>query len=103
MFNSIGFFELLVVLSVGLIVLGPEKLPIVIKKISTLLFNIKKIAYHFTDNIEKEIQIEQLKKDLQQAQLQYKNEPSVELKEKIEALALVVQKPTNNKNEKQTS
>ena len=61
---QIGFLEILIILILGLIIIGPNKLPVVVK--TTLKFY-KKIENKFADfknDIEDDIGADELKKDV---------------------------------------
>ena len=69
MFGSIGFPELLVILSIALLVFGPKKLPEVGKSIGKALREFRKTSDEIKEKIEEEIQAEEfreIKKDIDQ-------------------------------------
>ena len=69
MFGSIGFPELLVILSIALLVFGPKKLPEVGKSIGKALREFRRTSDEIKEKIEEEIQAEEfreIKKDIDQ-------------------------------------
>ena len=60
---DIGFFELLLVLLVGLVILGPKRLPEAIKSISRYLLWIKKQANRSKQEMGKAFGLNEIYKD----------------------------------------
>jgi TatA/E family protein of Tat protein translocase len=58
MFGSIGFPELLVILTIALLIFGPKKLPEVGKSIGKALREFRRTSDEIKDKIEEEIQAE---------------------------------------------
>lgn len=52
---GIGLPELLVILAVALIVVGPDKLPELAKSLARGVLELKKVAVELKDNVEKEV------------------------------------------------
>lgn len=63
---DIGFLELVLVGIIGLIVLGPERLPVAARTLGKWVGRARKMVNQFTQEIDKEIEIEELKKKLKQ-------------------------------------
>lgn len=83
---DIGFWELVVVGVVGLLVLGPERLPVAIRTVSRLFKTVRDTANSVKTELSQELRMEELHRDLKKAeQLDIKN-LSPELKESIEQL-----------------
>lgn len=61
MFGSIGFPELIVILSIALLVFGPKKLPEVGRSIGRALREFRKTSDEIKDRIEEEIQAEEFR------------------------------------------
>ncbi|MCX7896970.1 MAG: Sec-independent protein translocase protein TatB [Rhodocyclaceae bacterium] len=59
---DIGFSELMVIALVGLIVIGPEKLPRVARTVGHLLGRAQRYVADVKADIQREIQLEELKK-----------------------------------------
>lgn len=58
---DIGFFELILLLIISIIILGPNKFTKTIQKLVILLYNINKKYINFKTNIENEIGINEIK------------------------------------------
>lgn len=61
MFGSIGFPELIVILSIALLVFGPKKLPEVGRSIGKALREFRKTSDEIKERIEEEIQAEEFR------------------------------------------
>ncbi|USD37344.1 MULTISPECIES: Sec-independent protein translocase protein TatB [Ferrimonas] len=68
MFDGIGMFELVLIAVLGLVVLGPERLPVAMRSVSRWLTTIKRMAGSVKDELEQELKIEQLQADLKKAE-----------------------------------
>lgn len=68
MFDGIGMFELVLIAVMGLVVLGPERLPVAVHSISRWITTIKRMANSVKDELEQELKIEQLQSDLKKAE-----------------------------------
>jgi len=61
---QIGFLEILIIFILGLIIIGPERLPEVIKTFLKLYKRIEKKFINFKKDIEDDIGSDELKKDV---------------------------------------
>ena len=61
---QIGFLEILIILVVGIIVIGPEKLPEFIKSIMKIFTRFQNKFFEFRSSIERDIGAEDLKQDI---------------------------------------
>lgn len=61
---QIGFFEILLILSLGLIIIGPKQLPIVVKFVIKQYKKLQNNFSNFKDEIEKEIDAKDIKQDI---------------------------------------
>jgi len=61
---QIGFLEILIIFILGLIIIGPERLPEVIKTFLKLYKSIEKKFINFKKDIEDDIGSNELKKDV---------------------------------------
>ncbi len=68
MLDGFGFFEMLVVVILGLVVLGPERLPVAVRTVSGWIRTIKRMAGSVRTELEQELKIEQLQADLKKAE-----------------------------------
>ena len=83
---DIGFWELVVVGVVGLLVLGPERLPVAIRTVSRLFKTVRDTANAVKTELSQELRMEELHRDLKKAeQFDIKN-LSPELKESVDQL-----------------
>lgn len=83
---EIGFWELVVISVVGLLVLGPERLPVAIRTVSRLFKTVRDTANSVKNELSQELKMEELHRDLKKAeQLNMKN-LSPELQESIDEL-----------------
>lgn len=67
---DIGFLELLLVFVVGLFVIGPEKLPSTIKTVALWIGRLRRMFTDVQQDIQRELQIEELKRSLEEAKSQ---------------------------------
>ncbi len=61
---QIGFLEILIIFILGLIIIGPKRLPEVIKKLIKFYKRIESKLVAFKKDIEKDIGTDELKKDV---------------------------------------
>ncbi len=93
---DIGFWELLVIGVIALLVLGPERLPGAIRSTSRTIRNIKNVANGFRQEIEQQVRIQELHENLKKAEEQQMQNLSPELQESVDELkaaAEAVNKP----------
>lgn len=86
---DIGFSEFFLIVVLGIIFLGPEKLPEVFKDVAKVVRKIKRMYNDATADIRKEIEIEEMKEDLQK----YK-----ETMDKVKKTTSVKKSVTNNRD-----
>ena len=86
MLEGIGFSELLLVCLLGLIILGPERLPHAISSIQSFIKYIKQTVGSVKDELEHELKIEQLHADLKKAESSTLEQLSPEIEQSVEAL-----------------
>ena len=67
-----GFWELILVMMVGLIVVGPKRLPQVASQIGAWTSRIRQLVHQFRQSVQQELQAEELKGILRQQQNQIK-------------------------------
>lgn len=61
---DIGFLELVLVGIIGLLVLGPERLPVAARTLGRWVGNAKRMMASISQEIDKQIEIEELKEEL---------------------------------------
>lgn len=86
MFDGIGFSELLLIGILGLVVLGPERLPIAVRTVSGWIRAMKRMANSVKDELEQELKLEELQADLKKAEQKGLGNLSPELKESLDQL-----------------
>lgn len=99
---DIGFFELLIIGVIALVVLGPEKLPGAIRTTSKTIRNIKSMATGFKTEIEQQMRIQELHENLKKAEAQQMKDLSPEVQQSVDELrsaAQSVQKPYEKNND----
>ncbi|GAA8653008.1 Sec-independent protein translocase protein TatB [Helicobacter pylori] len=70
---GMGFFEILVVLVVAIIFLGPEKFPQAVVDVVKFFRSVKKTLNDAKDTLDKEINIEEIKKETLEYQKLFEN------------------------------
>lgn len=93
---DIGFFELLLVLLVGLLVLGPERLPHALRGLQRALHSVKRYSSHVQAEVNHELRIRELHEHLAKAEQLPMDQLPVELQRSIaelKAAAAQVQRP----------
>lgn len=64
---DIGFWELVLCAIIGLVVLGPERLPKAIRAIMRWVYMLRSMANQVKDDLEKEIQLKELREEVEKA------------------------------------
>ncbi|WMS86438.1 Sec-independent protein translocase protein TatB [Pleionea litopenaei] len=67
---DIGFLELCLVTIVGLVVLGPERLPVAARAIGRWIGKARRAFSSFKQEIDRELQIDELRQQIKQQQQQ---------------------------------
>ena len=91
---DIGFWELVVVGLVALVVLGPERLPVAIRTASHWIKLIRSTANSVKTELEQELRLQELHNDLKKAEQLQMSNLSPELQESIEQLKAAAQSVT---------
>lgn len=93
---DIGFWEILLIAVIGLVVLGPQRLPGAIRGVSRTVRNVKGMAQGFRQEVEHQLRIQELHENLKKAEQQGMKDLAPELQDSVEQLqsaAKEVQKP----------
>ena len=61
---QIGFLEIIIILVLGLIIIGPNRIPVVVKAALKFYKRIQKKFKNFKKDVEKEIGVDELNKDI---------------------------------------
>ena len=81
-----GSGELLIIAVIGLIVLGPERLPVAIKTISGWIRSAKQLANGITNELNHELRVQELHDNLKKAEQQPLHNLSPELDQTVQEL-----------------
>ncbi|CDT26013.1 Sec-independent protein translocase protein tatB homolog [Vibrio coralliirubri] len=93
---DIGFWELVLISVVGLVVLGPERLPVAIRSISKFVGQAKSMANSVKDELSHELKVQELQENLRKAEKMGMEDLSPDLKASVDELkqaAAEVQRP----------
>lgn len=93
---DIGFWELLVIGVLALLVLGPERLPGAIRSTVQTIRNVRNMATGFKDEMEHQLRVHELHENLKKAEQQGLKDISPELQKSVDELkdaAKQVQEP----------
>lgn len=88
---DIGFWELVLISVVGLVVLGPERLPHAIRSVTKFIGSAKNMASSVKDELTQELKIAELQENLKKAEKMGMEELSPELKASVEELKQAAQ------------
>ncbi|MEL6116681.1 Sec-independent protein translocase protein TatB [Photobacterium sp. SP02] len=93
---DIGFWELILIAIVGLVVLGPERLPVAIRSVSQWVNAARNMASAVKTELSQELKIHELQQDLKKAEQAGMKDLSPELQRSVDELkeaAASVQRP----------
>lgn len=88
---DIGFWELLLIGIVALVVLGPERLPTAIRTTTRALGQIRSTANHFKHEISHQLKMQELHENLKKAEQQGLKDLSPELQASVDELQQAAQ------------
>ncbi|NOH81551.1 Sec-independent protein translocase subunit TatB [Vibrio sp. RE86] len=103
---DIGFWELVLISVVGLVVLGPERLPHAIRSVSKFVGAAKSMANSVKDELSHELKVQELQENLRKAEQMGMEDLSPELKSSVDQLkqaAQDVQRPYASKSDSATN
>lgn len=83
---DIGFWELVVIAVIGLLVLGPERLPVAIRTVSRFFKTVKSTANAVKTELAQELRLDELHQDLKKAEQLDMKKLSPELQESMDQL-----------------
>lgn len=83
---DIGFWELILIGVMGLIILGPERMPQAIKTVSQLIRTVRGTANSIKEQVSQELKIEQLHADLKKAEKEGLDNIGPDLKASVDEL-----------------
>ncbi len=88
---DIGFWELVLISVVGLVVLGPERLPKAIRSVAKFIGSAKNMANSVKDELNHELKIAELQENLKKAEQMGMEDLSPDLKASVEELKQAAQ------------
>ena len=91
---DIGFWEIVLISVIGLIVLGPERLPVAIRTVLRWVRIVKGAANSMKNEISQELKIHEMHENLRKAEQQGMQDISPELTESVESLKQAAQSVT---------
>ncbi|SFC83531.1 Sec-independent protein translocase protein TatB [Pseudoalteromonas denitrificans] len=97
-----GAWELVIVFIVGLIVLGPERLPVAIRTVSRWIKTAKQFGQSVQSEINEELRIHELHNNLKQAEEKGMKNLSPEIKNSLDELNNAAQSVTRSYKETDT-
>ncbi len=83
---DIGFSELVLVFVIGLVVLGPQRLPVAVRTVVGWIRALRSLAANVQNELAQELKIQELQDSLRKVEQASKDSLSPELKESMEAL-----------------
>ena len=103
---DIGFWELVLISVVALVVLGPERLPHAIRSVAKFVSAAKSMANSVKDELSQELKIQELQENLRKAEKMGMKDLSPNLQKTVDELkksAQDVQRPYANENQPEAS
>ncbi|USD67266.1 Sec-independent protein translocase subunit TatB [Vibrio sp. SCSIO 43136] len=88
---DIGFWELVLISVVGLVVIGPERLPATLRTVSRYINGAKSIANSVKDELEHELKVQDLQDNLRKVEKKATDAVTPDLKASVDELKQVVQ------------
>ncbi|MBQ4859749.1 Sec-independent protein translocase protein TatB [Pseudoalteromonas agarivorans] len=91
-----GMWELVVIFIVGLVVLGPERLPVAIRTVSKWIKTAKSMANSVKAEVSEELRVHELHENLKKAEQQELKDLSPELQQSVDELQKAAQSVTHS-------
>jgi len=91
---DIGFWELIVISVIGLIVLGPERLPVAIRNIMRVINKIKAMANTVKSELSQELKLHEMNENMIKASKQGLDKLDPELQQSIDEMKKTAQEVT---------
>ncbi len=88
---DIGFWELVLISIVALVVLGPERLPHAIRSVTKFIGAAKSMANSVKDELSHELKVQELQENLRKAEQMGMKDLSPELQESVDKLKQAAQ------------
>lgn len=103
---DIGFFELIVIAIIGLVVLGPERLPVAIRTVRSWISGVRRFSDGVKSELTEELRIHELHSNLKKAEESGMKNLTPDVEESLKSLkdaADMVTKPYEIKQAKGSS
>lgn len=103
---DIGFFELIVIAIIGLVVLGPERLPVAIRTVRSWIYGVRRFSDGVKSELTEELRIHELHSNLKKAEESGMKNLTPDVEESLKSLkdaADMVTKPYEIKQAKGSS
>lgn len=100
---DIGFSELVLIFIVGLVVLGPQRLPVAIRTVVGWIRTIRGIANNVQNELSQELKLHELQESIKKAEKLNLSELSPELAKNIQDLKASAQKIQQDVQDQQSS
>ncbi|ANF71135.1 sec-independent translocase [[Haemophilus] ducreyi] len=95
---DIGFSELILIFVVGLVVLGPQRLPVAIRTVMGWVRTIRSLATNVQHELAQELKLQELQESIKKAEAMNLTTLSPELTQTVEDLKQSAQKMQNDLN-----
>jgi len=97
---DIGFWEIVLISVIGLVVLGPERLPVAIRTVRGWIAGVKDFSNNVKTELTEELRIHELHSNLKKAEQQSMQNLTAEMSDSVKSLqeaAAMVTRPYENK------
>jgi sec-independent protein translocase protein TatB len=91
---DIGFWELSIIAVIGLVVLGPERLPVALRTLNSWVRSVKKFSNSVQTELKEELRIHELHTNLKKAEQQGLKNLSPELEDSYQSLKAAAEEAT---------
>ena len=91
---DVGFWELILISILGLVVLGPERLPVAIRSVMKFINSAKSMANNVKDELNHELKVQEMHDNLKKAEKMGMEELDPELRRSVEELKAAAQSVT---------
>ncbi len=93
---DIGFWEIVLISVLGLVVLGPERLPVAIRSIVRFIQSIKSMTNNIKDELSQELKVQEMQEELERVKKMSEKSLAPELKQSLEELKQAASLRQNN-------
>ncbi|TLU65255.1 Sec-independent protein translocase subunit TatB [Thalassotalea litorea] len=91
---DIGFWELLVIAVMGLLILGPERLPTAIRTVRNWVRNVQRFSQNVQTELKEELRIHELHNNLKEAEKQGFENLTTDVKDSVDSLKKAAEEAT---------